>query len=51
MIFLFYKTYYFQLEWRKIELKKLLQKWRRLKFSKKHTKNTINDYVYVEKIS
>ena len=27
-LYLFYKTYRFKLEWRKIELKQLLQKWR-----------------------
>ena len=47
----FGKTYHFKLEWRKIELKQLLQKWRWLKISKEYTKDTINDCVYVETIS
>ena len=47
--FVFNKAYHFQLEWRWIELKKLLQKWRWQKISKQYTKDIINGYVYVEK--
>ena len=47
----FNKTYCFQLEWRRIELKKILHKMKMTKNFKKYTKDTINGYVYVEKIS
>ena len=49
MICFFNKTYCFQLEWRRIELKKILHKMKMTKNFKKYTKDTINDYVYVEK--
>ena len=51
-VFFSFKPYCFWLEWHKIGLKKLLQKWRWLKISKEYRKdNIIKGYVYVEKIS
>ena len=47
MICFFYGTYRFEQEWHKIELNQLLQKMKMTK----NTKDTINGYVYVEKIS
>ena len=51
MILFMIKTYRFKLEWRIIELKTILQKWRWLKISQKYEKDIIHGYAYVKKLS